>query len=852
MPRVEKGQVIKVPYGSPEEFSVYINETLYDSIFNINVQKYLDKVWIFDAIVPGSNKSDSNLLRGNTVKIFIENDIFLKGTIESSKYNTNNSVKIKGIGYVAYKLREKTIKQNEENKSYYNAKTSAYVTDHLCSENLDGASPWIVTTNHVDTYPSVYVRMDNENRLAGVMGIAKTCNYNWYESWGSFPWKTDSVMNIAENKGSPTSTHTFEVSGNDQNSIGTDREEDKDRLYNDITVLGYGDGVNQLRSKNFHATTNRTYLTADMTEDGTETINVADATDLPSSGNVWIGCEKVTYTGKTGTTLTGITREAAFMDGTNVTESYIHTKYIEVYDAQYTTASAQTDSSIGDGTELNDANWGINEKTFTDNSIIKQDILDKIAQYLIAEHKDIVITVEIEPMEIYETMSNMTLGDIVTVNDPDAGSSNEEFRVIGIELGLKDAMTYMKVVCSTLYRNVSEILRNVEAEAKKLSVYMQGAPSVISVQSYENAQHSAVPEDKAMKMKFRVWDKTIAVQDARLDMKILPFRGYMNTSQTASSGGSSTPSTASTDTAEYTNESLAFYEVGNTVDTSGTPQTLGVGVAPAASGTYNGCIVTVSMLNMSGSSDDYDFQVKNNTKGTTLDTESSETLSDAVGKTWNYSYTNVEVSQGDVLQFNITDGVVGTVAGKAIEGHLIMRIQTKTTHLHTVPVPAHTHSITMAHGIYEDSDNPTIKVRIGDDDDWVANRTYVRQVTLDGAINASVTTITLVNASTLDSSGTIAIDSEHINYTGISGNNLTGCTRGYNSTTPAAHGDGTNCQSVYSYGTHNNIDISSELKNLVGNLSSTKRIRIQFEPQGSANTCRIEANADIFVFLGSV
>jgi len=47
------------------------------------------------------------------------------------------------------------------------------------------------------------------------------------------------------------------------------------------------------------------------------------------------------------------------------------------------------------------------------------------------------------------------------------------------------------------------------------------------------------------------------------------------------------------------------------------------------------------------------------------------------------------------------------------------------------------------------------------------------------------------------------------------------------------------------------IDITDRLKALVGDLSNTKRIRIQFEPQGTDNTCRIEANADIFVHLSS-
>jgi hypothetical protein len=62
--------------------------------------------------------------------------------------------------------------------------------------------------------------------------------------------------------------------------------------------------------------------------------------------------------------------------------------------------------------------------------------------------------------------------------------------------------------------------------------------------------------------------------------------------------------------------------------------------------------------------------------------------------------------------------------------------------------------------------------------------------TLDGAITNSDTTITLDDASSFTTTGTIKIGSEIITYTGKSSNDLTGCTRGTNSTTAAAHVNG--------------------------------------------------------------
>jgi hypothetical protein len=57
-------------------------------------------------------------------------------------------------------------------------------------------------------------------------------------------------------------------------------------------------------------------------------------------------------------------------------------------------------------------------------------------------------------------------------------------------------------------------------------------------------------------------------------------------------------------------------------------------------------------------------------------------------------------------------------------------------------------------------------------------------------ITASQTTIELSDASYFPASGVIGIDAEKISYTGNNGTVLSGCTRGYNSTTPVVHSAG--------------------------------------------------------------
>lgn len=72
--------------------------------------------------------------------------------------------------------------------------------------------------------------------------------------------------------------------------------------------------------------------------------------------------------------------------------------------------------------------------------------------------------------------------------------------------------------------------------------------------------------------------------------------------------------------------------------------------------------------------------------------------------------------------------------------------------------------------------------------------------TLSATINASATSITLVDASSFPASGYVMIDSEIIQYAGKSTNTLTGCTRGATSSTATGHMMGTTVRELaYAY-----------------------------------------------------
>lgn len=64
--------------------------------------------------------------------------------------------------------------------------------------------------------------------------------------------------------------------------------------------------------------------------------------------------------------------------------------------------------------------------------------------------------------------------------------------------------------------------------------------------------------------------------------------------------------------------------------------------------------------------------------------------------------------------------------------------------------------------------------------------------TLNGGINNSTTTITVVSTAAFTTTGAIFIDSEYITYSGKTATDFTGCTRGANGTTAASHLTGAN------------------------------------------------------------
>ena len=74
--------------------------------------------------------------------------------------------------------------------------------------------------------------------------------------------------------------------------------------------------------------------------------------------------------------------------------------------------------------------------------------------------------------------------------------------------------------------------------------------------------------------------------------------------------------------------------------------------------------------------------------------------------------------------------------------------------------------------------------------EYVNQEDEITSTTLNGSHSDSVTTLTLTSTTGFDATGKVYIGGEEVTYTAILGNDITGCTRGANSTTAAAHSSG--------------------------------------------------------------
>ena len=210
----------------------------------------------------------------------------------------------------------------------------------VLSENSDGNAPYIVDITNSGLFSSdwgeISMRYENANRLNCLAKLSEAINYEWSEEANQDNFD-ESPISIAEYLPSieraTNSQQTFKVSGEDANAEETNKSKDVSMLINKVDGLGYGDGINQLRTSCYNASAIYSILAEDITKTQ-DTITLADASSFPSTGTIRIMEEQVTYTGKSGNSLTGCTRGANGTTARSHKKTIFVEKHLEISNAE--------------------------------------------------------------------------------------------------------------------------------------------------------------------------------------------------------------------------------------------------------------------------------------------------------------------------------------------------------------------------------------------------------------------------------------------------------------------------------------------------------------------------------------
>jgi len=592
-------------YGRNRRYSIYITDStngekdFTGSLIDVEVVKRINKLWSFSAKLIGINSTDRTkyLSEGNEVKIFSGLNCIFKGRLEKPRFDSYFTAELTGFG-IANKLGDRYIDTlssasgSSGRQQYSNVATNTIINE-LASVNGDGSSPWILEPSTNTNYGSVSVRFEEETRLKAISDLCNAIGYEWWESYGAFPYDKN-YINVDSKKGSSGSVYTFYSAGDNQNIKISKNEKDYERLSNYIIVLGRGDGINQLKSIIYHATDNRTTLASALTKTAT-TVSVTDASVLPSSGSVWIGCEKVSYTGKSGNDLTGCTRGVAFLG--NVTEAYAHEAGIAVYDAQYTTTSPETDSSID--------KYGVKEHRHTDKSVINQNTLDRIAQKILNDRYEPPQVIEVIPSDPHTVLDTVVLGDTVTVNDNVAGLT-ADYRIVGMYIGMKRGLDTTKFELANKKRTFLEEMQEDRDLSDKQGSFMQG-----STNCYVTGETDNCDATHGLRIDFFIPDEAVAVNSVKLSYRLSDYRVWSTTasssgththSVTGVTSGASSLSTTNTNDSPSGDDILLYNTAGVDIGTSWTTIS---NESEITTGDTFGVFIFGTMLNCTGSIIDF-------------------------------------------------------------------------------------------------------------------------------------------------------------------------------------------------------------------------------------------------------
>jgi hypothetical protein len=642
----------------PEITNFWINGTDYtDYCTNYEFIEQENDVGSFVAdLVSIGDTEKLDIAEGHIIKFMLTNNLLFKGIIGKVEYKSYEFCTIQGMGAVETYMKNSMVSAipgrngavesgAADNRPSYVGTTSGVASFDIVSGQMIEVSNVSIGTNQYLGH--IVARSDCDSVLSFLDGVAENLSGVWWGSYGSYPYDSN-YFNVASQRSDGTVKAAFNVSGDNQNADETGRQIDEDSLWNSVKILGYGDGVNQISSKAYHATDNFTRLAVSCTSSAT-TLTVEDGSVLPSSGSLWVGMELVTLSSKSGNNLT-VVRAAA--DGTVSNQKYLkayaHSRKVAVFDSAYTEISTDGNSRIDSD--------GLKQKTIIDKAILDQDALDQAACNLLVEHWDARESVTLAPSDFTACLvSGIGVSDIVSVTDADSGVSGN-YRIVKRRIKYNEGLEEIEYELSNSRSTLTSSMSETAEEIKIGSQYMQGSTSIFNVQSYENCDVG-----NPLYIRFYLPSDLIKVNKANLDLKVKDYRAYVSTSLTdpghthnisidSSSVGPHTHTiTGATSASGY--GSIGSASAADHISITGSGYTTITMTSPNIADVPAFTEFIIVLFDASTASPNYDVRIKNNTTTTTyldinnIDVQTKGGLS--------YNAVTTEDCRNDVIEFRI-------------------------------------------------------------------------------------------------------------------------------------------------------------------------------------------------------
>jgi len=505
-----------------------------------------------------------------------------------------------------------------------------------------------------------------------------------------------------------------------RNAELVERNKDEGFIANDITLLGRGDGINQLESNVFAATTKYTDTTQVVTENETTSFNIQDATQLGSTGDfltVRIGSEPVEVTISDNTTLSIDSRAVNNYKGDS-TEPIKHYEGVRVWLVENKTqnigpftpenkSTAETGSSID--------TFGVKEQRETDKTIVDISTLEKTADLELKNRFEDVFRIKVRASDPRVTQ-NIGLGDQVKVKDLTAMNVDDLFDVVGFDVKRASSEEGTVLHLANRPRRLTERLSDIERDRNTLNAHMQGATNLAPLNFNDNADNP-----HPLTANLRVPKDAVAVNKVDVAFKRESFRGYVQNQAHShetnpvidqQTGERALEHTHATSTGEFTNDLIQIPTPTTSFNYDSNSESLFIDVPLQPSGSFNGADVTINWFNNSGVGQDFGFDLKDET-GSVLRSESNINTPNNESKSFNYALSSNEVSVGETLTVVFTEGANETDSAPSQSSYVRITVNSSSSKSSDSSIGSSKTSEEAgnpAYGIFEPSNEPDVDV----------------------------------------------------------------------------------------------------------------------------------------------